>query len=150
MKKTTLKNEKEIPGEQETTKPQTDVKNKGDRPEENLPEFPGREAKDFSVSPGGEPEQEPLTEVDVEEVCGDIIAVPFEIWGMVKKGVEPLSPKEQKLLGKPLSRLVVKYNVEQYMKDEFLFILLLGMVITKRVKAVKKDDNNDSGETGKR
>jgi len=97
---------------------------------------------------GGEAEPEVLTEFEIEEVCGDVIAIPFELWGIFKKGVEPLSEKEKKGLGKPFARLAIKYHVQDYMKDEFYFLFILGVAISKRVK-VKKDVSNHSGEKRK-
>lgn len=113
-----------------------------------LPEFPKKNAKESSESLGGEAEPEVLTESEIGAVCEDIIALPFELWGVVKKGVAPLSEKERKNLGKPFARLVLKYKVQEYVKDEFYFLFILGIVISKRLEFKKKNVDNDSGKKG--
>ncbi len=150
MKETKSKKEKEGLEEQGKTEPQTDVQDKEEKPEDLLPKFPPKNAKESSEFPGGEAEPEVLTEIEIGEVCEDIIALPFELWGVVKKGVAPLSEKERKNLGKPFARLVLKYKVQAYVKDEFYFLFILGIAISKRLEFKKKDADNHSGETGKR
>lgn len=106
--------------------------------------------KDLGVSkiqtggPGSEIDQD---KVDLEEICSDIVSLPFEVWSILKPGVTPLSETEKKLIGKPLSRIVVKYDVARFMKDEILLCGFLGFSILKRVK-VKKDVADDSRKEG--
>ncbi|MBA7496242.1 hypothetical protein ES702_06841 [subsurface metagenome] len=111
--------------------------------EEKLPPFPAEETKD---SIPGISKDEP-EEIVLEEICRDIIAIPFEIWHLLRPGVEPLSEKEKDLISKPLSRVAQKYDVSRYMKDEFLLIAFLGFSVTRRLKIkkkIKKDDSDDN------
>lgn len=85
--------------------------------------------------------------IDIEEICGDIVALPFEVWAVLKPAVKPLSEVEKKLIAKPLSRIVVKYDVTRFMKDEILLCAFLGFSVLKRVK-VGKNVVDDSGKEG--
>jgi hypothetical protein len=83
--------------------------------------------------------------IDLEEICSDIVSLPFEVWAVLKPDVKPLSDAEKKLIGKPLSRIVVKYDVTRFMKDEILLCAFLGFSVLKRVK-VGKNVVDDSGK----
>lgn len=112
----------------------------------DLPPFPEEGMKESRFTLGDEEE-----EIDSETlgaICEDIISIPFEVWAILKPGTEPLSSAEKKMIAKPLSRIVVKYDVAKFMKDEFLLIAALGFAILKRVKMKKviKNAHNDSGE----
>ena len=140
---------KKIPSEKSKelkfTVAEEEKKQKKKGKENKLPEFPKEETK------GGIPgisEDEP-EEVVLEEICRDIIAIPFEIWHLLRPGVEPLSEKEKDLIAKPLSRVAQKYDVGRYMKDEFLLIAFLGFSVIRRTR-VKKDDSDDNRKEGKR
>jgi hypothetical protein len=95
--------------------------------------------------PGNGIEQDKL---DLEEICGDIMALPFEVWAILKSGVKPLSDIEKKLIAKPLSRIIVKYDVTKFMKDEVLLCAFLGFSVLKRVKVTKNviDDSRKEGQ----
>ena len=95
--------------------------------------------------PGNGADQDKL---DLEEICSDIVALPFEVWSILKPGVNPLSDAEKKLIGKPLSRIVVKYDVARFMKDEILLCAFLGFSVLKRVKVAKNvaDDRGKEGQ----
>ena len=105
----------------------------------------GAEKKGDSI-PGT---SEDIESEDIEEICKDVVSGFFEIWAILKPGVPPLSETEKKLIKKPLARIVIKYDVARFMKDEFLLIGLLGFSVLKRLK-VKKDVNNDRREEGQR
>jgi len=117
--------------------------------EENLPPFPPKDQKVGDISsesPGGESEEE-IDDILLEEVCKDFVSVPFEIWHILKPSVLPLSDKEKTLISKPLSRVVQKYDLQKYAKDEFLLAGFLGFAIIKRAKV--KDDTDNSREKRK-
>jgi len=118
---------------------------------EDLPQFPPKNTKtgEFSESPGGSNEVE-TDDVVLEEICSDLIAVPFEIWHLLKPVVPELTSKERTLIGKPLARVAQKYDVQKYMKDEILLVGFLGFSIIRRVKIGKKHDTNDNREKGPR
>jgi len=75
------------------------------------------------------------------------------MWNKANPNVPPLSEFEKKNISKPLARIVVKYDVAKYAKDEFVLFTFLGFAIYKRVKIkkVKKNDVNNNREkrTGK-
>lgn len=98
-----------------------------------------------SESPGGEEESGQITAIELEEVCGNLWVVLYQLGGILKKGFEPLTENEKKLYSPVSARLAVKYHVQDYMKDEFLLLGLFGISISKRL-IVKKNDNNNSGE----
>lgn len=80
--------------------------------------------------------------VDLDELSRDIAGVPFEIWAVLKPGVKPLTEKEKKLIGKPLARVLSKYDVAKYAKDEFLLMAVVGFSIMSRLKdSQKKEDD---------
>ena len=138
---------------QETTKPQIDVKKKEESPEANLPEFPPEEG-DISTGSPMEESEEKISSPELEEICGNIMVVLFQIWGIIQKGIEPLKESEKKLISPSMARLAVKYHVDEVMNDEIMFLGILGFSVSKRVleqkKKAKKDDSYDSGEKGKR
>ena len=142
----TLKNDKEKEGK---TLPPEGLK-KVEKIGKDLPTFPAKNEKeeDSSTSPGSEVAEEILSAAEIEEVCGDVIAVPFEMLSIAKvRNFYPLDTKEKRKLAKPLSKLCVKYKIQQYIKEEYLFLFVLGSTIAKRV-TVKKDDKHDSGKKG--
>lgn len=146
MGEKTLKKERENE-KQNTSLPKKEKVIKIKSSEDDLPPFPEEDAKGLSVSPGGELEEEKLSEEDIEGVCGDIIGEFFKLWNLLdkKRNIEPLDAKEKKALSKPMSRLAVKYHVQELMKDEFYFLFVLGVSISKRI-TIKKDDKHDSGK----
>ena len=62
----------------------------------------------------------------------------------MKPGVKPLTDTEKKLISKPMARVMLKYDVQKYAKDEFLLLGFLGFAVMKRVKDSKKvEDEKD-------
>jgi len=115
--------------------------------ENDLPNFPENEdevgeekGKDFSFS------------TDLEELCGDIVSVPFEVWSILNPKVSPLTEIEKKAVSKPISRLVIKYNLAEYAKDEIYLAIILSGITFKRLHQAKpekkKNANNNNRETG--
>lgn len=87
-----------------------------------------------------------ITSLELEEVCGNLWVVLYQLGGILKKGFEPLTDNEKKLYAPVTSRLAVKYHVADYMKDEFLLAGFLGISISKRLIVRKRDDDNNSGK----
>ena len=119
------------------------VKEAGEKAD--LPPFPP-EVKSkkslFSPSISEDAEGEPDFEsIDIEEFCKDIANIPFEIWHILKPDIKPLSAQEKKLIGKPLSRVVAKYELQKYAKDEFVLIAFLSFSVLSRLK--KKEDSSE-------
>ena len=90
-----------------------------------------------------ENEKEEIQSPDLEEICGNLWFILYQLGGILKKGFEPLTENVKKLLSPPSARIVVKYNVGSYMKDEFLLLGILGIDISKRLMVKKKEDKKD-------
>jgi hypothetical protein len=76
------------------------------------------------------------TEVS-EELAGDLINIPFEIWGSFNPVVLPLSPAEQAHLAGPFSRILEKYGMGKLAKDEIVFGFYLTAFAYGRYKAIR-------------
>ena len=120
---------------------------------DDLPPFPKpkkNEEADFGrgideeVSDRIEDEEEgDFDAVDLDELSRDIAGVPFEIWAVLKPGVSPLTEKEKKLIGKPLARVLSKYDVAKYAKDEFLLMAVVAFSIMSRLKDSQKKEKDE-------
>ena len=107
------------------------------------------EKEDFSTGPlTEEPEQGKINSFELEEICGNLWVVLYQLGGVLKKGFEPLTDNEKNLLSLPSARIAVKYHVQDYMKDEFLLLGILGISISKRLIVKKKDDKDNNREKG--
>lgn len=148
--KTPLKNPTEKP-----TKEQLKKLKKSPTPEEKPP-FPFEPEKEETTkeesstepSPPGSEEEEADSQY-LEEICGNLWFVLYQLGGILKKGFEPLTDDVRKLLEPPSARMAVKYHVETFLKDEFLLLGILGIDISKRLMVKKKDDKDDNREKGK-
>lgn len=113
-----------------------------------LPPFPPeRKGKRDLFSPvisEGEEGEGDFEAIDIEEFCKDIANIPFEIWHIVNPEVEPLSAKEKKLIGKPLSRVVVKYDLQKYAKDELVLFAFLSFSVLGRLKKSKRSPEKEA------
>ena len=108
---------------------------------EDLPPFPkAKKGVDTSTGSLTEEEETDFEAIDIEEFCRDLANIPFEIAHIIKPSIKPLEPKEKKLIGKPLSRVIVKHNLDKMCKDEFVLIALLGVVILKRVRQAREPE----------
>lgn len=89
-------------------------------------------------------------DIVLEEVCRDLVAIPFEIWHALKPDIPELTALEKTHISKPLARVAQKYDVQKYMKDEILLFTFLGFSVFRRARMTKKDDTNNSGKKGER
>jgi len=136
------------PSKEQKTKPLEEKVSK----EEEKPSFKsllskGKESASSTESSLPGSEDEILVDENIVEVCADVIAIPFAIWHEINKNVQPLSEKEKQNISKPLAKIVVKYDLGKYMKEEFVLFFYLGSAIygrTKVPKAIKKDDKDDN------
>ena len=123
---------------------------KNPKPEKKAP-FPypiEPEEKEEASSPPGGIGVEKERSVELEEICGNLWVVFYQLCGILKKGFEPLTDDVKKLISPPSARCAVKYHVQDYMKDEFLLLGILGIDISRRLMVKKKDDKNDNRKTG--
>jgi len=138
------------PNKEQKTKPLEEKVSK----EEEKPSFKsllskGKESASSTESslPGSEGE----LDENMVEVCADVIAIPFAIWHELNDKVQPLSEKEKQNISKPLAKIVAKYDLGKYMKEEFVLFFYLGSAIYGRTKIPKarkhdKDDNRKEGQ----
>lgn len=98
-------------------------------------------------SPPGSTENGGVTSLELQEICGNLWVVLYQLGGVLKKGFEPITENTKKLLAPPTARCAVKYDVQSYMKDEFLILGILGVDISRRL--LKKDDGNNRGKKEK-
>ncbi len=142
------KNKQEKPTEEQLKKvkekPSPEKKPKFPYPLEE--ESPLTESSKKSSPPGSEEKE--TDSLYLEEICGNLWFVLYQLGGILKKGFEPLTEDVKKLLSPPTARMAVHYHVERYMKDELLILGILGIDISKRLMAKKKDDKNDNREKG--
>ena len=106
-----------------------------DQEKEKKPEFKellskGKDSLTKSSLPGSEDDL--LLDENIVEVCADVIAIPFAIWHEINKNVQPLSEKEKENISKPLAKVVTKYDLGRYMKEEFVLVFYLGSAIYGR------------------
>jgi len=114
-------------------------KEKENGKDDTLPEFPAEENQTAGLS---------STDDTLAEFCSDIASVPFEIWHILKPEVSELSDLEKKAIGKPLARIVLKYNLQDYAKDEIYLTMIFSGVLFKRIKQAKKNVNNNNRKKG--
>jgi hypothetical protein len=122
-----------------------------DFPPENLrPRIQEAEEEEKKETKGSGPGTSEDENGNIQEICRDLIAVPFEVWAILRPGVEPLSDPEKTAISKPLARIVIKYDVARYLKDEFLLLAFLGYSVVKRLKVPKSADKitDNSGKEG--
>ena len=104
---------------------------------------PGEEGSgDGSSSPStGSAEPDPGT----VKLCGQVIALPFELWHSANPVVDPLSDEEDKRLAEPLAEILERYGWAKYLGKAELRLLLNGFVICyARFAAVAEDKRKRS------
>jgi len=69
-----------------------------------------------------------------EDILVEIVSAPFEIIHLRCPSVSPLSEEEKEVLKKPLARIVNKYQVGKYIKDEIWLAIIFGGIAVKRIK----------------
>jgi hypothetical protein len=101
-----------------------------------MPDSPDELQEDLN----GQPEElsSGLTTIEVtEELAGDLINIPFEVWGTFNPVVLPLSPDEQRRLAGPFARILEKYGMGKLARDEVIFGFYLTASLYGRYKAVR-------------
>ncbi|MBA7497067.1 hypothetical protein ES702_07676 [subsurface metagenome] len=108
-----------------------------------------RDPSSTESSPLGS-EEEILVDENIVEISGDFIAIFFDIWHERNKDVPPLSEKEKANISVPLAKIVAKYDLKKYMKEEFVLFFYLGGAIYSRtkIKKVKKHDKDADRKAG--
>lgn len=90
-----------------------------------------------------EEKTEETDSLELEEICGNLWFVLYQLGGILKKGFEPLTDDVKNLLAPPSARMAVKYHVQDYMKDEFLLLGILGIDISKRLIRKKPKEKEE-------
>jgi len=160
------KNQEKSPSEKPTKEQLKKVKKSPTKEKKPLYPYPIEKVITGSKDTPGEEEEEPreifdedLAPEEIEEFSGDFVGMFFEIWNVAEPQIPPLDSRAKHRLGKPLSRILVKYKLAKYAKDEIVFCVFLGMEILPRLKisaklklqkkGKKKDDKDDHREKGK-
>lgn len=87
-----------------------------------------------SASPGNE-----KGEIQVDaEVAGDVFALPFEFWHIANPKIPPLSEEYKRAVSAPLSRILNKYGLAKFTRDEFLVAFYLWNAVYARLKIIKE------------
>jgi hypothetical protein len=98
-----------------------------------------------------------LTTEVTEELAGDLISIPFEIWNGLNPVALPLSSRERDILAGPFSRILEKYGMGKISKDEVVFGFFLfafgygrykAVRAAKPKKEIKIDARDDSWKAG--
>lgn len=88
-----------------------------------------------------------------QELAGDLLNLPFQVWGVFSPAVVPLNPVELEHLSKPFSRLLEKWGAKGIATDEIMFGFYFTCSLYARIRAIKdskpkKNVANDSGKKG--
>ncbi len=78
---------------------------------------------------------EPL---DIEDFCQDMVGAIVETGCIFLPRLTPLDAKQKKLIGKPLSRVIVKHKLDKACKEEFVLIAAVGIVAYKKIGEMRK------------
>lgn len=122
----------------------------------DMPDSPDELQEELSKKSEENPSSGLTTEV-TEELAGDLINIPFEVWSSFNPVVLPLSLVERRLLAGPFSRILEKYGMGKIAKDEIVFAFYLTAFGYGRYKAVraakpkkeiKADVRDDSRKAG--
>lgn len=118
---------------------------------EKKPPFPFPPEEEVSLKESSLPgsEEEETSGLELEEICGNLWIVLYQLGGILKKGFEPLTDDVRNLLAPPSARIAKKIHIENYLSDEVLILGVLGIDVSKRLMVKKKDDKNDNRKTGK-
>lgn len=121
----------------------------------DMPDSPDELQEDLNGQPEGLGSG--LTIEVTEELAGDLINIPFEVWGTFNPVVLPLSSDEQRRLAGPFARILEKYGMGKLARDEVVFGFYLTASLYGRYKAVraskpkkevKPDVRDDSRKAG--
>ena len=96
-----------------------------------------------------ENQKERIDSLELEGICGNLWVLLYQLGGVLKKGFEPLTNDVKNLLSPPTARCAIKHHVQDYMKDEFFILGILGIDVSRRLMVKKKDDKDDNREKGK-
>jgi len=106
-----------------------------------FPPGPNQREKEESFPLTGE--EEGLEEISADpfiiEVCKDLLEAGCDLWRIIARyPIEELSEKAKERCSRPLARMAVKYGFAKITKDEVLFLMFLGIEITKRLPKKQK------------
>lgn len=142
-----LKTEKELT---QKTKPRKEEKNlspgsekletKGMGSPPFPPPEPGEDISTGSQTPEEmeESEERAFEALDIEDFCKDVTGAIVDMIRIFVPKLTPLDAKQKKLIGKPLSKVVVDHNLDKLCKNEFLLIGAVMYVGYVKVQEMKK------------
>lgn len=130
-------------GKSSKGKPISEKLEQSKKAKESLPPFPPG-PKDLSGRTNFEEEEElpDFEALDIEDFCKDLVGATSEIAHIINKKIRVCDEKEKKIIGRPLSRVIIDHELQKYAKNEFLLLAGLTYVVYKRVREVKAADNS--------
>ena len=90
-----------------------------------------------------ENQKEKIDSFELEEICGNLWVVLYQLGGILKKGFEPLTNDTKNLLSPPSARIAKKIHIENYLSDEVLILGILGIDISKRLIKKKPKEKEE-------
>lgn len=121
-----------------------------------LPPFPGSE-KEVGYPNSLIGDKAVAESPDVQELAKDLVTAGFEIANIINPKIRVLDEKEKSDLGKPLAKVVVKYDLGKYLSylsyvDEMMLAYHGIKIVAVRIKEVKeaKDVRSDGRKEGER
>lgn len=125
---------------------------KNPKPEKKAP-FPyppePEEKEDISTGSPTEEKKEETDSLGLEEICGNLLVLLYQLWGIAQKGIEPLTENTKNLASPPMARLAVKYHVGDKINDEIMLAGILGVDVTKRLIELNKKKKKEKTEDTK-
>lgn len=112
-----------------------------------LPPFPGSEKEVGFPTSLTSKEPNAADSPDVQELAKDLVTAGFEIANAINPKIRPLDEKEKTDIGKPLAKVVAKYDLGKYLSylsyvDEMMLAYHGIKIVGTRIKEVKEINAN--------
>lgn len=139
------KNEEEIIKKTKSMEKETGSEKLADKgAREQVPPFPPAK-KGVATSNGSLTEESLKTEeesdfeaFDIKEFCQDLVVMVGDVARIFVPKLTRIDDTQKKLIGKPMSKVIVKHKLDKLCKDEFLFIGAVVYVGYKKITELKK------------
>ena len=85
-----------------------------------------------------EVEQSDFEVLDIKDFCQDLVGMIGDVARIFVPKLTPIDATQRKLIGKPMSKVIVKHKLDKLCKDEFLLIGAITYVGYKKIQELKK------------
>ena len=137
----------------EKVQPAVKVKKENLPPYPETPEEEEKKKTETESGPGIAEPEEDLKDAriahDLVDICGDILDTGFGLWHDYNPNVPPLADGKRKRMEGRMARIVRRYDLDRYFKDEIVFFGLLTYEVAKRVRIKKPPKKNAKDHPGK-